>query len=110
MSSAIFTGISQSSFTRQDGKYTGVTSDTDGRIHARNSLRGNRRGARFAARSKPGNTFCCEYLDPPWQGFYDVFKIINEDLLIGRVYLGEYPNGARAVHLSHVAAAMRSPA
>src|SRR5262249_6366078 len=35
------------------------------------------------------------YLDPPWQGFYDVFKIINDDLLIGRVYLGEYPNGTR---------------
>ncbi len=35
------------------------------------------------------------YLDPPWQGFYDVFKIINDDLMIGRGYLGEYPNGAR---------------
>ncbi|MEI9973760.1 MAG: hypothetical protein WDO73_17930 [Ignavibacteriota bacterium] len=35
------------------------------------------------------------YLDAPWQGFYDVFKIINEDLMIGRVYLGTYPNGTR---------------
>ena len=46
---------------------------------------------------EPGKYILLRYLDPPWQGFYDVFKIINEDLLIGRVYLGEYPNGARLV-------------
>ena len=35
------------------------------------------------------------YLEPQWAGFYDIFKIISDDLMIGRVYLGEYPNGAR---------------
>ena len=30
-----------------------------------------------------------------WAGFYDIFKMINENLLIGRVYLGSYPNGIR---------------
>ncbi len=44
---------------------------------------------------EPGKYILLKYLDPPWQGFYDVFKIINNDLLIGRVYLGEYPHGAR---------------
>ena len=37
MSSAIFTGF-RKQFTVKDGKYTGITSDTDDRIHARNSL------------------------------------------------------------------------
>ena len=44
---------------------------------------------------EPGNYILLHYLDPPWQGFYDIFKIINEDLLIGRVYLGKYPHGTR---------------
>ncbi len=56
---------------------------------------GRSRRATAPARWKPGNYILLRYLDPPWQGFYDVFKIINEDLLIGRVYLGKYPNGAR---------------
>ncbi len=27
--------------------------------------------------------------------FYDILKIVSEDLIIGRVYLGQYPNGIR---------------
>ena len=50
---------------------------------------------------EPGRYILLRYLDPPWQGFYDIFKVINDDLLIGRVYLGDYPNGMRAVHLPH---------
>ena len=42
-----------------------------------------------------GRYILLRYLDPPWQGFYDIFKMINDDLLIGRVYLGDYPNGQR---------------
>src|SRR6185437_2112989 len=37
MSSAIFTGF-RKEFHGHDGKFTGITSDTDGRIRARNSL------------------------------------------------------------------------
>ena len=44
---------------------------------------------------EPGKYILLRYLDPQWAGFYDIFKIINDDLMIGRVYLGEYPNGAR---------------
>ena len=94
MSSAIFTGFKKE-FHKQDGKYTGVTSDTDDRIHARNSLEEITVGHRSDGTLEAGNYILLRYLDPPWQGFYDVFKIINEDLMIGRVYLGEYPNGVR---------------
>ena len=102
MSSAIFTGF-RKQFHKQNGKYTGITSDTDGRIHARNSLEEVEAG-HDTGTLEPGNYILLRYLDPPWQGFYDIFKIINDDLLIGRVYLGEYPNGARRLHLPHVAA------
>jgi cholesterol oxidase len=93
MSSAIFTGF-RKEFRKQDGKYTGITSDTDGRIHARNSLEEIEAG-HDTGTLEPGKYILLRYLDPPWQGFYDIFKIINDDLLIGRVYLGKYPNGTR---------------
>lgn len=93
MSSAIFTGF-RKRFFQQDGKVAGITSDTDGRINARNSLEeitiGHDTGTLEA-----GRYILLRYLDPPWQGFYDIFKQINEDLLIGRAYLGEFPNGIR---------------
>ena len=93
MSSVIFTGFCKE-FHKLDGKYTGVTSDTDGRIHARNSLEAIDSGHDNGT-LEPGKYILLRYLDPPWQGFYDVFKVINEDLIIGRVYMGTYPHGAR---------------
>ena len=92
MSSAIFTGFKKE-FHQQGSQYTGLTSDTDGRIQARNSLEVVDAG--HGGTLEAGRYILLRYLDPPWQGFYDVFKVINQDLLIGRVYLGEYPNGAR---------------
>ncbi|PWU00387.1 MAG: hypothetical protein C5B51_25240 [Terriglobia bacterium] len=94
MSSAIFTGFKKE-FSFHDGQYTGITSDTDGRIRARNSLEEIEVSHRDGGTLEPGRYILLRYLDPPWQGFYDIFKIINDDLLIGRVYLGAYPNGAR---------------
>ena len=94
MSSAIFTGFKKR-FFKQNGRYAGVTSDTDGRINARNSLEEIEIAHDSKGTLEPGRYILLRYLDPPWQGFYDVFKIINDDLMIGRVYLGQYPHGAR---------------
>src|SRR5947209_825005 len=94
MSSAIFTGF-RKEFHKQGDRFTGITSDTDGRIQARNSLEEVEVGHGDKGTLEPGRYILLRYLDPPWQGFYDIFKIINDDLLIGRVYLGEYPHGAR---------------
>lgn len=93
MSALIFTGF-QKRFFKQDGEYRGVTSDTDSHIRARNRL------SQFELKKQegdlpPGKYVLLEYLDPPWQGFYDVFKIVNPDLLIGRVYLGRPFSGRR---------------
>ncbi len=96
MSSAIFTGF-RKQFAVLKGKYTGITSDTDNRIHARNSLEEIEIAHDAEGTLEPGRYILLRYLDPPWQGFYDIFKVINDDLLIGRVYLGAFPNGARVV-------------
>ncbi len=93
MSAALYAGFKKR-FFKQGNRYAGVTSDTDNRINARNSLKEftlNKREGHLG----PGKYILLNYLDPPWQGFYDVFKVINKDLLIGRVYLGEYPHGIR---------------
>lgn len=93
MSAALFTGF-RKQFSMEDGHYTGVTSDTDGRIRARNSVEEVEVG-RTGGDLEPGRYLLLRYLDPPWQGFYDILKVIQDDLIIGRVYLGEYPNGVR---------------
>jgi cholesterol oxidase len=95
MSSAIFTGFRKAFSENPDGTYSGLTSDTDGRIRARNSLEEIEIAHDAKGTLEPGRYILLKYLDPPWQGFYDIFKMVNEDLLIGRVYLGEFPNGSR---------------
>lgn len=93
MSSVLFTGFRKQFFGAGDS-FGGLTSDTDNRIRARNSLEEvvlkERKGD-----LAPGRYILLRYLDPPWRGFYDVFKVISENLLIGRVYLGDFPNGLR---------------
>ena len=93
LSSAIFTGF-QKEFKKEGDRYVGITSDTDGRIHARNSLE-EIELTHSEGTLEAGKYILLRYLDMPWQGYYDVFKMINKDLLIGRVYLGEFPNGVR---------------
>jgi cholesterol oxidase len=95
MSSAIFTGF-RKQFSKDGDHYKGVTSDTDGRIRANNSLV-EINLEKAAGTLEAGRYLLLRYLDAPWQGFYDIFKLINDDLLIGRVYLGTYPHGARLV-------------
>jgi cholesterol oxidase len=96
LSSAIFTGF-RKEFHEQNGKFTGVTSDTDGRIKVRNTLEVIEAGPEGLGTLEPGRYILLRYLDFPWQGYYDVFKVVNEDLLLGRVYLGDFPHGVRVM-------------
>ncbi|MGH9431621.1 MAG: hypothetical protein ACRD3T_08765, partial [Terriglobia bacterium] len=80
----------------QDGHYVGITSDTDDHIHARNSLE-EITLTKATGTLEEGKYILLRYLDFPWTGYYDIFKVINQDLLIGRVYLGNYPNGVRLI-------------
>src|SRR5260370_2183763 len=95
MSSAIFTGFKKE-FHKQGNRYTGVTSDTDGRIQARNSLEEIRLDSASGS-LEAGRYILLRYLDPPLQGVYDIFIIITDALLVGRVYLCAYPNGPTLV-------------
>ena len=93
MSAAIFTGFKKR-FFRQDGRIGGITSDSDDRLQARNTLE----EIELAERSgelEAGRYLLLRYADPPWQGYYDVLKVIQEDLVVGRVYLGVFPHGLR---------------
>ncbi|MGH7866430.1 MAG: GMC family oxidoreductase, partial [Candidatus Dormibacteraceae bacterium] len=95
MSSALFTSFKKE-FHKQDGRYVGITSDTDDHIHARNSLEEITLG-KATGTLEAGKYVLLRYLDFPWTGYYDIFKVINQYLLIGRVYLGSYPNGVRLI-------------
>jgi cholesterol oxidase len=77
-----------------DGKIVGVTSDSDNVINANNKLEEITITKR-AGSLDPGKYILLRYTDPQWRGFYDVFKVINDDLLIARVHMGEYPGGLR---------------
>ncbi|MGH9767890.1 MAG: GMC family oxidoreductase N-terminal domain-containing protein [Blastocatellia bacterium] len=79
---------------RDDGKFVGVTSDSDNLINANNTLEEITLTKRTGSLD-PGKYILLRYTDPQWRGFYDIFKVINDDLLIGRVHLGEYPRGLR---------------
>ncbi len=93
LSTSLFAGFKKK-FTRTSTGITGVTSDSDGRINVANTLEEidlkEPKGTLAA-----GKYVLLRYTTPPWNAFYDIFKVINQDLLIGRVYLGEYPNGTR---------------
>ena len=93
MSSALFTGFKKT-FRKDGRKFVGITNDTDGRITARNSLE-EITVDRQKGTLEPGRYILLKYLDPQWSGFYDILKPISDDLIIGRVYLGQYPNGLR---------------
>ena len=81
-------------FSRTASGTVGVTSDSDDRIQARNTLEQIDLATRTGTLD-PGRYILLRYPDPPWNVFYDILKIINDDLIVGRVYLGEFPNGAR---------------
>jgi hypothetical protein len=92
-SAALFTGF-RKQFFEEGGRVVGITSDTDGRITRATRWRRSPIDRRTGD-LEPGEYILLRYVDPPWQGYYDVFRAVNEDLLIGRVYLGTFPHGLR---------------
>jgi len=89
-------------FFKQDGAIHGITSDSDFFLQARNTVeevvltapRGNLR---------PGRYILLKYTDWQWRGFYDVIKVINDKLLIGKVFIGlPYPGGLELFTFSMV--------
>lgn len=93
ISTTIFEGF-RKKFTETPKGLTGITSDSDGRINVANTLQEITLDKNTGTLEE-GKYILLRYTQAPWSAFYDIFKVINHDLLIGRVYLGEYPHGAR---------------
>ncbi|MGH9326809.1 MAG: GMC oxidoreductase [Terriglobia bacterium] len=93
ISTAFFEGFKKK-FTRTPTGITGITSGSDGRINVANTLEEITLEKHTGTLEK-GKYILLRYTGAPWSAFYDVFKVINQDLLIGRVYLGEFPYGKR---------------
>lgn len=93
ISTAFSTGFKKRFWRTPDG-ILGITSDADGRINAKNTLEEVTISKRIG-NLDPGKYILLRYPDPPWNIYYDIFKVINEDLLIGRVYVGRFPKGVR---------------
>ena len=93
LSTALYTGFKKK-FSRTDKGIVGITSDYDEKINVRNTLEEITLKERTGTLG-PGKYILLRYTDPPWSAFYDIFKVINDDLLIGRVYLGPFPKGRR---------------
>ena len=72
-------------FFKEEDRYAGITSDTDGFIHAKNILEEKEN-------DRLGKHILLKYTEIPWQGFYDIFKVISDKLLIGKVFIGFYPD------------------
>jgi hypothetical protein len=93
ISTTLFVGFKKR-FTRTPEGIVGVTSDSDERINVPNTLEEITVTERTGT-LEPGKYILLRYTTFPWNGFYDIFKVISDDLLIGRVYLGAYPHGRR---------------
>lgn len=80
-------------FFRQDGAIRGVTSDSDFFIRANNTV--EEVTLQVPAKGlKPGKYILLKYTDLQWRGFYDLFKVVDQNLLIGTVFMGlPFPNG-----------------
>ncbi len=81
-------------FSLENGKIIGLTSGTDNFPRAKNTIEEINIEKREGT-LEPGKYILLRYTEPQWRGFYDVFKKVSDDLMIGRVYLGDYPNGHR---------------
>lgn len=93
ISSAFSEGFKKRFFQTPKG-IAGITSDSDGRINVANTLEEVTLDRNTGTLSK-GKYIVLKYTQAPWTGFYDVFKVINQDLLIGRACFGDFPHGVR---------------
>ena len=90
----LFTGYDKK-FWKEGGRYRGVTLYADGRIALNHALE----EVTITERTNdldPGKYILLRYTDPGFEDlFYDVMKVIHDDLVLYRGYTGKYPNGRR---------------
>jgi hypothetical protein len=97
-SASLFNGY-QKEVSRQGSHLVALTSDTMGRLHVRSVLE-EIEIMKVSGDLKPGRYILARNVDPPWQGIYEILRIVSRDVVLGRAYLGEYPNGVRLFHFA----------
>lgn len=70
----------------------GVTSDTDYFINASNTIEEVVLTEEHSG-LPPGKYILLRYTDLQWRLFYDIFKVVSDNLLIGKVFVGVFPRG-----------------
>ncbi len=94
MAARLFTGYYKR-FWKDGDKYLGETRYLDGRIplgHLLEEITITRRTGDL----DPGRYVLLHYTDPPFSFlYYDIMKVINEELILYRGYTGQYPKGVR---------------
>ena len=89
VSTTFYAGFKKT-FSKTASGFIGITSDSDERIRVRNTLEEIQLAERTGT-LEPGRYILLRYPDPPWTGYYDIFKIVNEDLMVGRVISASTP-------------------
>ncbi len=82
----IFQNSFNKTFKIENGTLKGVTSTFDDSIKGENKLR-------LIDPNDPGKGILLEYTEPQFALFYDILKVISEDIIIGKAYAGRYPDG-----------------
>ncbi len=90
-SAPLFEGFRRE-FRREGGRLVGVTTSLDGGIEVRHELEELEVEQR-TRELEPGRYLLSRPVDAPEA--YEVLKIVRDDLVIGRAYAGEYPQGKR---------------
>ena len=82
----IFQNGFKKKFWSANGTIKGVTSAFDDRINAANL-------PRQIDPNNPSKGILLEYIEPQFMLFYDVLKMISDDVVVGEGFIGKYPNG-----------------
>jgi cholesterol oxidase len=93
LAARLYTGYTKR-FFRDGNKIAGTTQSSDGMLRARNTLE-----TIHLKESKgvhdPGDYILLKYPDPPWQGFYDLIRVVNDNMIVLQVCAGKFPDGFR---------------
>lgn len=73
-------------FTIKGDQMLGVTSTYD------DTIKGNNRPVPVDP-ADPTKGILLEYTDPQYSQFYDLLKIVTQDTVVGKAYVGKYPTG-----------------
>jgi len=82
----IFQNSFNKTFQVENGTLKGVTSTFDDTIKGENRLR-------LIDPSDLSKGVLLEYVDPQFALFYDVLKVLSEDIVVGKAFTGRYPKG-----------------